>query len=82
MGCHQNMARADFWTDEVVGKFGVVVSDDEHIDTMNEVLIEATSRSPIRAGLLWGLLAAALALGVGVVVGLFLKPLRKETSAE
>lgn len=82
MGCHQNMARADFWTDEVVGKFGVVVSDDEHIDTMNEVLIEATTRSPIRAGLLWGLLAAALALGVGVVVGLFLKPLRKEPSVD
>jgi hypothetical protein len=38
MGCHQNMADENFWTDEVIAKFGTVASTDEHIDAMNEVL--------------------------------------------
>ena len=41
MGCHQNMADASFWTDQVIAKFGTVMSDDEHINVMNEVIQSA-----------------------------------------
>jgi hypothetical protein len=38
MGCHQNMADEAFWNDQVIAKFGEVMSDEEHIDVMNEVI--------------------------------------------
>ncbi len=43
MGCHRNMASPDFWQQEVVAKYGVVVTDDEHIETMDQVLKDAVS---------------------------------------
>ncbi|MDM8519695.1 hypothetical protein QUF64_06590 [Anaerolineales bacterium HSG6] len=41
MGCHQNMADSAFWTDKVIAKFGTVMSNDEHIDVMNQIIQEA-----------------------------------------
>ncbi len=41
MGCHQNMADTEFWTDTVVARFGQAISNEEHIDTMNQVIQEA-----------------------------------------
>ena len=38
MGCHQDVADEAFWTDQVIAKFGTVVSTDEHITAMNDVL--------------------------------------------
>jgi hypothetical protein len=43
MGCHQNMADASFWTDQVIAKFGEVMSDEEHINVMNEVIQTAVA---------------------------------------
>jgi hypothetical protein len=45
MGCHQNMADEAFWNDQVIAKFGEVMSDEEHIDVMNEV-IQASVAAP------------------------------------
>jgi len=41
MGCHQNMADEAFWTDKVIAKFGTVISNDDHIRVMNEIIQEA-----------------------------------------
>ena len=41
MGCHQNMASPEFWKDGVVVKYGQVASTDEHIDAMNQVILDA-----------------------------------------
>ena len=38
MGCHQNMADATFWNDKVIAKFGQALSDEEHIEAMNQVI--------------------------------------------
>jgi hypothetical protein len=46
MGCHQNMADTTFWTEEVIGKYGRVLSDEEHIDHMNEIIQEAVTAGP------------------------------------
>jgi hypothetical protein len=43
MGCHQNMADTAFWTEEVVGKYGRILSDEEHIEHMNHLILEAVS---------------------------------------
>jgi hypothetical protein len=43
MGCHQNMADTTFWTEEVIAKYGRILSDDEHIEHMNEILQEAVA---------------------------------------
>ena len=43
MGCHRNMADAVFWTDEVVGKYGRMLTDGEHIEHMDHVLQEAVA---------------------------------------
>ena len=41
MGCHQNMADPAFWTDQVIAKYGQVMSDDEHINMMNQLINDA-----------------------------------------
>ena len=41
MGCHQNMADEEFWTEEVVVKYGLMITDDEHIEHMNHLIQEA-----------------------------------------
>jgi hypothetical protein len=43
MGCHQNMADTEFWTDEVVAKYGRMLTDNEHIEHMNHLILEAVS---------------------------------------
>ena len=43
MGCHQNMADESFWTEEVIAQYGEVMSNDEHINTMNQVIQDAVS---------------------------------------
>ncbi len=43
MGCHQNMADETFWTEEVIARYGQVMSDDEHINTMNQLIQDAVS---------------------------------------
>jgi chromosome segregation ATPase len=43
MGCHQNMASPEFWTDGVVKKYGRVASTNEHIDVMNQVIVDAVT---------------------------------------
>ncbi len=45
MGCHQNMADSAFWNDKVIAKFGQAMTDQEHIDVMNQ-LIQAAVDSP------------------------------------
>ncbi len=49
MGCHQNMADEAFWTDQVIAKFGTVMSNDEHINMMNTVLNESVGSSDMAA---------------------------------
>jgi len=55
LGCHQNMADPSFWTDQVVAQYGVIMTNDDHIEHMNELLHEATE----------GRVAMAEAGGVG-----------------
>ncbi len=43
MGCHTNMADSEFWTDAVVAKYGEIVSNDDHIDLMNQLLQDAVN---------------------------------------
>ena len=43
MGCHQNMATPAFWTDGVVAKYGQVASTGEHIEVMNQVILDAVA---------------------------------------
>ena len=41
IGCHQNMADKTFWTDQVIDKYGRMITDDEHIEHMNHLIQEA-----------------------------------------
>ncbi len=41
MGCHTNMDDSDFWTEQVVAKYGEIVSNDDHINLMNQLLQDA-----------------------------------------
>ncbi len=41
MGCHTNMADSEFWTEAVVAKYGEIVSNDDHIALMNQMLQDA-----------------------------------------
>jgi hypothetical protein len=43
MGCHQNMADPAFWENGVIVKYGEVASTDEHIDAMNQVILDAVA---------------------------------------
>jgi hypothetical protein len=43
MGCHQNMADPAFWTDGVIARYGRVASTDEHINAMNQVILDAVA---------------------------------------
>lgn len=38
MGCHQNMVDETFWNDKVIATFGEAISNDDHINAMNEVI--------------------------------------------
>ena len=41
MGCHQNMTDPAFWTDQVVATYGKVVTNEEHIQLMNQLIHDA-----------------------------------------
>ena len=41
MGCHQNMVDPAFWTDQVVAAYGRAISNEEHIQLMNQLLQDA-----------------------------------------
>ncbi len=41
MGCHQNMADPEFWNDQVIATYGQIISNDEHIQLMNQLLRDA-----------------------------------------
>ncbi len=41
MGCHQNMADTAFWTDQVIATYGRIISNDEHIQMMNQLVRDA-----------------------------------------
>jgi hypothetical protein len=75
MGCHQNMATPTFWDQKVVAKYGVFVTDDEHIQMMDTVLTDAAALQPrevnVRAG--WYVIGAILALTLGLALGVFAK---------
>ena len=43
MGCHQNMADPDFWTDQVIATYGRVKTDEEHIKVMNQLVHDAVA---------------------------------------
>ncbi len=43
MGCHQNMADTAFWTDKVVATYGRVVSNEDHINMMNQLITDAVN---------------------------------------
>jgi hypothetical protein len=45
MGCHQNMADTTFWNDKVIARFGQALTDEAHIEVMNQ-LIQAAVDSP------------------------------------
>ena len=47
MGCHTNMADATFWTDQVVAKYGEIVSNDDHINVMNQIIQDAVSEPEV-----------------------------------
>ncbi len=49
MGCHQNMADAAFWTDQVIAKYGRVVTDQEHIDLLNQLVHDAVAAGDTEA---------------------------------
>ncbi len=44
MGCHQNMADTQFWTESVIAKYGKIVSDEEHIAMLNQLLHDAVAK--------------------------------------
>ena len=77
MGCHRNMATPTFWDQKVIAKYGVVVTDDEHINMMDTVLTDAAALEPVDreiwAG--WYVVGGVLALALGLSLGLFGKPL-------
>ena len=41
MGCHQNMVDPAFWTDEVIATYGQIVSNEDHIQLMNQLIHDA-----------------------------------------
>ena len=43
MGCHQNMANATFWNDGVIATYGAALTNDEHISTMNRLIVDAVA---------------------------------------
>jgi hypothetical protein len=43
MGCHTNMADTAFWTDQVIAQYGKVVSNVEHIATVNQLVHDAVA---------------------------------------
>jgi hypothetical protein len=75
MGCHRNMADESFWTKEVIGKYGQILTDDEHIEHMDHVLQEAVaSGSPFAgANLPYTIGSIVLGLIVGAVGVWFLR---------
>ena len=76
MGCHRNMATPTFWDQKVIAKYGVVVTDDEHINMMDTVLTDAAALQPVErdvwAG--WYVIGAVLALALGLSLGVFGRP--------
>lgn len=77
MGYHRNMATPTFWDQKVIAKYGVVVTDDEHINMMDTVLTDAAALQPVEkevwAG--WYVVGAVLAIALGLGLGAFGKPL-------
>ena len=74
MGCHQNMADTSFWNDQVVAKYGRIISDDEHIEHMNEILQEAVLAGGFTgSNYLYLLLAFGLGLLIAGIVVWFLR---------
>jgi len=43
MGCHQNMADATFWTDQVIAIYGQISANDDHIKAMNQLIQDAVA---------------------------------------
>ncbi len=41
MGCHQNMADPEFWTDQVVATYGEVFTNEEHLNLINQLIHDA-----------------------------------------
>jgi len=41
MGCHQNMTDTAFWTDKVIATYGQIVTNDDHINLMNQLVHDA-----------------------------------------
>jgi hypothetical protein len=74
MGCHRNMADDSFWTNEVIGKYGRMLTDDEHIEHMDHVLQDAVKGGGL-SGSAWIYVIGSLILGavVGAVVVWFLR---------
>jgi hypothetical protein len=75
MGCHRNMADESFWTNQVVGKYGRILSDDEHIEHMDHVLQEAVASGNPLAGsnLLYSITSVVLGLILGAAGVYFLR---------
>jgi hypothetical protein len=71
------MATPTFWDQKVIAKYGVVVTDDEHINMMDTVLTDAAALQPaerkVWAG--WYVIGAVLALALGLSLGVFGRPL-------
>ena len=51
MGCHQNMADSSFWTDQVIAKYGEIISNDDHINVMNQIVRDAVGGGEVEAQL-------------------------------
>ncbi|MCP4423885.1 MAG: cytochrome C [Chloroflexi bacterium] len=43
MGCHIDMADTAFWNDQVVAKYGEIISNDDHINMMNQLMRDAVA---------------------------------------
>ncbi|MCD4684430.1 MAG: cytochrome C [Anaerolineae bacterium] len=41
MGCHQNMIDETFWTDQVIAQYGEIITNDAHIEMMNQAIHDA-----------------------------------------
>jgi hypothetical protein len=64
MGCHRNMADSKFWTQEVIGKYGQILTDDEHIEHMDHVLQDAVTSSSPFVGTNLIIIIGSIALGL------------------
>ncbi|RMF45410.1 MAG: hypothetical protein D6755_08135, partial [Anaerolineae bacterium] len=51
MGCHQNMTDTAFWTDQVVATYGEIVTNDDHINLMNQLVHDAVEGKTAAADL-------------------------------